>query len=144
MPSGVSNRLTISSTSRMAFPGTASGAPAATRIDGVEITAMMVLAPPAGGVAVMVLAPGCTIGGRSGIGEPTFTSPANAPSACLQPPGRAIYSISGPPTTRTAGAEDVAATPQPRGLALLHRGDRAIGPPAPILPGPVDAVGPGA
>src|SRR5450432_1578259 len=28
--------------------------------------------------------------------------------------------------------------------SALHRGDGAIGPPAPTLPGPVDAVGPGA
>jgi hypothetical protein len=42
----------------MALPGTIVGALAAARLDGVEITAMMVPAPPAGHDAVMVLALG--------------------------------------------------------------------------------------
>src|SRR5450432_2447299 len=45
----------MSSTTRMALPATSAEAVAAARFDGVEITAMMVLAPPAGDVAVMVL-----------------------------------------------------------------------------------------
>src|SRR5258708_30883934 len=56
MPSGVSNCLTMSSTTRIGLPGASPGAPAATRFDGVEITAMLVLAPPAGDVAVIVVA----------------------------------------------------------------------------------------
>src|SRR5258707_13565427 len=49
MPSGVSKRLTMSSTTRMGLPDTASGALAATPTDGVEITAMWLLAPPPDG-----------------------------------------------------------------------------------------------
>src|SRR5258708_4173127 len=139
MPSGVSNRLTMSSTTRMALPATS--ADAAARFDGVEITAMLVLAPPPE-MSRSWFSSLVELTGEAGpLTDFRFACQCSKlPPATTGSMHRIAYRAR--PRHEPRGAKIslillVFRREAPeRASALVHSGDRAVGPPAPVLPGP--------